>query len=81
MDTFFFIEVTMVTPVEDTIRLGPYATFNAAAEIMVDCLPSILEAETLSRNPIYKTASISEWMIYHGEWEQLAIPVTEDVRE
>jgi hypothetical protein len=80
MDTFFFIEVEVVEPTEASLRLGPYATFSSAAEILVDCMPIILEAETLSKNPVYKEASISEWIVYKGAWEQLAIPVTEITR-
>ena len=80
MDTFFFIHVNVEAPVRTTVRLGPYATFVSAAEILVDCLPSVLSAETHHKQPIYYEASISEWMILDGKWERLATSVTENVR-
>lgn len=76
MDTFFFIQIE-ITDLETPIRLGPYATYTSAAEIMVDCLPAVLSAELQTTEfPTY-TASISEWAAQEHGWDRIGIKVTE----
>lgn len=80
MDTFFFVYVDLADS-NQLLRFGPYATLGAAAEIMMDCLPGLLVAEThLTDVPKYK-ASISEWMINDGAWEKLKTTAIEDTRD
>lgn len=77
MDTFFFIEIATENK---QLRLGPYATYAAAAEILMDCLPAILAAELQWTAPETYTATLAEWTVSPGHWSLVAVKATE-VRE
>ena len=77
METFFFVTVT-VLDVTNELRFGPYTTLGTAAEIMVDCLPHLIQAEAPHLEDPKYVASMSEWTISDEGWTKIATRITEN---